>query len=132
MATVSNPYSTKVTQNMRASATIVNDLPANPTELMGQNCNVGSTKYNSFTAPKGCHVVQVWHRRNYGGNYTLTVTNTSNNKVWFSGLASDARVYVGVTPGKYYPLKIQTYNHACIIYYSAEIEQHTDLINTDY
>ena len=132
MSSVSNPYTTKVTQNYSVTAGITNDLPLEDTVLMEQNCNVSSTRYNSFTAPRGCHVVQVYHRRNYGGNYTLTVTNTDNNKVWVSNLASGGRVYIGVTPGKHYNLKIQTYNHACIIYYSVAIEQHTDLTNTDY
>ena len=134
MATVSNPYVINpLNQNYTASATIGYDLPATPTVLMEQNCNVGSIKFNGFTAPRGCHVVQVFHRRNYGGDHTLTLTNMANNKVWCSGLASGARIYIGVTPGKSYKLMIQTYNHACIIYYSAEIESHSgELYNTDY
>ena len=136
MATVSNPYVINpLNQNYTASATIGYDLPATPTVLMEQNCNVGDTKYNGFTVPRGCHVVQVFHRNNteFNWGYTLTLSNTDNDKVWCSGLASGSRIYIGVTPGKRYNLKIQTHNHACIIYYSAEIESHSgELYNTDY
>lgn len=134
MATVSNPYVINpLDQNYTASATIGYDLPATPTVLMDQICIAGSI-INGFTAPRGCHVVQVYHRRNFDGNiHTLTLINIDNNKVWCSGLASEARIYIGVTPGKRYRLKIQTVSHACIIYYSAEIESHSgELYNTDY
>lgn len=129
---VSNPYTFNLDQNYNVNATIVNDLPLQDTVLMDQACNIGSMKRNGFTAPKGCHVVKVYHRRNHGGNYTLTLTNTGNNKEWVSGLESGGVVYIGVTPGKRYNLLIETYNHSCIIYYSASIEKHTDLYNTDY
>ena len=137
MATVSNPYVINpLNQNYTASATIGYDLPATPTVLMEQNCDAGANQYNGFTAPQGCHVVQVFHKNNGGldnRKYALTLSNTDNDKVWCIGLFSGSRIYIGVTPGKRYNLKIQTYKHTCIIYYSAEIESHSgELYNTDY
>lgn len=128
---LTNPYTFIITQDVNVTAIFEVDLPLSDSELMSQNCNVGSIKYNGFTAPFGVKVVKVYHRRNYGGNYTLQVTNTENGKVWFSELPMGGTKYIGVTPGKRYNLKIQTYNAACVIYCSTAINNHA-VDNTDY
>ena len=143
--TVSNPYSFNIKNNTDfSSQTITPDLPDKETLLIFM---YGKPYYEdkSITMPLGCKVVKLEFclegaSEDDADSAEATVYNISNNKSWgyvdMPNIYGYTKiVYVGITPGKTYTLRIHNDgNNLSIvgrIYYSKSINNMTPDI-TDY
>lgn len=153
--TVSNPYSFNIKNNTSFSTSIAANLPSSETLL--DDISDTFNKNYKLTIPKGVNIIYCSgiveagvDARNGEAWASLIIQNNANGKYWNNDsetcgggdyASASCQVYIGVTPGKVYDLRIDTSSgfvedpgwkiSDVKIYYSASINNQTPNV-TDY